>query len=112
LGTLIIGLPLAIITYIIFGELMLALAIIIPYVSHVVLDYLCIFEAYPLDPLTRRIVKREGIGIFYPDTLWRSSNSNRWISRVRMKGYRAVSENFFTLGALVLFVVAVYVSIA
>ena len=98
-GLLLVGVPLSIA----FNALLPGswAYILPPYASHVLLDYLCVFEARPLDPLPRPL-KREGLGIFYPDTFWGSGNSDRWRRRVREKGYRAVSENLYTPAALAL----------
>ncbi len=67
-----------------------------PYATHIVLDYLCIFPAKPFAPFFD-YTKREGLGVFIPDTLLRrSENSSLWHKRVKEKGIRGVSENYFT----------------
>jgi len=76
-----------------------------PYASHIVLDYLCVFEARPLDPLPWPL-KREGLGVFYPDDPWHSGNAERWRRRVAERGYRAVSENLYTPAAALLLAIA------
>ena len=104
-GLLLVGVPLALAANTLWPG---AWAYILPpYASHVALDYLCVFEARPLDPLPRPL-KREGLGIFYPDTLWRSENTGRWRRRVAERGYRAVSENLYTPVAAALLAAALF----
>lgn len=94
LGLLIVGLPLA--CFLGFFDQQLFYAVLAPYASHVLLDYLCVFEAEPFAPLLR-IKKREGLGLFVPDDLFhRSINSARWKEKAENKGWRAISENYFT----------------
>lgn len=77
----------------------------IPYLSHIFLDYLCIFETYPLAPLLE-VKKREGLGIFIPDDLLvKSENSEKWIKRAKSKKINGISENYFTIFNLALLVV-------
>lgn len=97
-GFVIIGLPLAFLLSKV-NEVFLFM-IIIPYGSHIVLDYLCIFEAYPLAPFSR-IKKREGLGIFVP-------NSKEWKERVKAKKIKAISENWFTLITFALFLIVLF----
>ncbi len=96
LGFLVLGVPTALTLARLLSAPTLAWLVLTPYASHIMLDYLCVFEAFPLAPLTHRVVKREGSGLFYPDDLWRSENAARWFRRVKERGYRAVSENYFT----------------
>ncbi len=70
--------------------------VLAPYASHILLDYLCVFEAEPF-ALLLRIKKREGLGLFVPGVLFhRSINSARWRVKAEKSGWRAVSENYFT----------------
>lgn len=113
LGLLVIGFPTALALSLATGNPELAALVLVPYTSHVALDYLCIFEARPLAPLTAKVVKREGLGIFYPDDLVGSENAVRWLRRVRERGYRAVSENYFTpvaVAALITVVVLKFIA--
>ncbi len=57
--------------------------VLVPYGTHILLDYLCVFETYPLAPFSK-VKKREGLGIFIP-------NSEKW-KEWQIKG---VSENYF-----------------
>lgn len=95
LGLIIIGLPLSFI----FGMIdkLFFVLILVPYASHILLDYLCIFETSPLAPFSR-IKKKEGFGIFIPDSLFiKSENTKKWIRRVKDKNIKGVSENYFTI---------------
>jgi len=67
--------------------------VIMPYLSHIFLDYLCIFPAYPLAPFFK-IEKPEGYGIFVP-------RSEKWEKRIKAKKIRAISENYFLIINLV-----------
>lgn len=70
--------------------------VLVPYASHVLLDYLCVFEASPLAPFSK-VKKREGLGVFIPDSfLVKSENSKKWERRVRDKNIKGISENYFT----------------
>lgn len=77
-----VGLPLAFILSRIDKAFFILVSI--PYLSHILLDYLCVFEARPLAPLFR-IKKKEGLGIFIPDDLYKSVNSKRWKERAKAK---------------------------
>ena len=106
-GLLIIGVPAALTAALLLNIPTATWLVLAPYASHIVLDYLCIFEAHPLAPLTYRVVKREGLGLFYPDDLWGSVNAVKWFRRVKECGYRAVSENYFTPLATALLILVV-----
>ncbi len=102
LGFIFIGLPLARLLSLIDKSFFILVSI--PYLSHILLDYICIFETYPLAPFLK-VRKKEGIGIFIPDDLFvKSENSEKWIKRVKSKSINGVSENYFTLFNLVLLV--------
>jgi len=101
LGFVFIGLPLAYLLSLIDKNLFILVSI--PYLSHIFLDYLCIFETYPLAPFSK-IKKEEGFGIFIPDDLFiKSKNSKKWSERVKNKKIRRISENYFTIFNLILF---------
>jgi len=93
LGLLFIGVPIALLLGLIdevFRVLVLA-----PYASHILLDYLCVFEACPLAPLSD-IKKKEGWGIFVPGSLFfKSEDTERWAKRIKEKGIRGISEDYF-----------------
>jgi hypothetical protein len=94
-GFTFIGLPLAFILS--FLNKIFWILILVPYGSHIFLDYLCIFEVYPLAPFSK-LKKKEGFGIFVPDNLFKKSeNSKRWRKRVRERNIKGISENYFTL---------------
>lgn len=65
LGMIAIGFPSATILGLFFGFqyfwLVLALC-----GTHLALDYVCVFETYPLDPITTKVVKHEGNGLVFP----------------------------------------------
>lgn len=106
MGLLVIGIPLAFLLSLVDKSLFPL--VLVPYGSHILLDYLCIFEARPLAPFFD-IRKKEGWGIFVPDDLFhRSENSRRWVMRVKSKGIKGVSENYFTVFNLI-FLVSVIV---
>ncbi|MFX1298816.1 MAG: hypothetical protein ACFFD2_28655 [Promethearchaeota archaeon] len=63
---LLIGIPLGFTLFWIFGDIIYFWLVILIYSIHISLDYLCIFETYPLDPFSRKVVKREGSGIILP----------------------------------------------
>jgi hypothetical protein len=63
-----IGIPLGIGLSWIFNDFIYFWLTILLYSLHVVLDYSCIFEAYPLDPFSKRIIKPEGYGFIFPIT--------------------------------------------
>ena len=89
-GLIIIGLPISFILGMI-DEIFFFL-ILIPYALHIFLDYLCIFETYPLAPFSK-IRKREGFGIFIPDNLFlKSENSRKWEQRVKAKNIKGISK--------------------
>ncbi len=84
-GLILIGFPLAfLLSFINRSFLWLTL---IPYSSHIFLDYLCVFEAFPLAPFSK-IKKPKGMGIFVPFYF-------NW----KMKG--KISENYFLLANLI-----------
>jgi len=94
LGLLLIGAPLAWLLSLVDRALLVL--VLAPYASHILLDYLCVFEACPLAPFSE-VRKKEGWGIFVPDDLFsKSENAKRWARRVKEKGIRGISENYFT----------------
>lgn len=102
-GFIIIGLPIAFILSMI--NKMFLVLVLVPYFSHIFLDYLCIFETCPLAPFST-IKKKEGLGIFIPDDLFtKSENSKRWAKRVKIKKISGLSENYFTIFNLILLVI-------
>lgn len=108
LGLIIVGLPLALVLSLVIEE-RLALLILVPYSSHILLDYLCVFEARPLAPFLS-LKKKEGWGLFIPDDPFvKTENSKRWARRVREKGIRGISENYFTVFNLLLLVLVIVV---
>ena len=108
-GLVILGLPLSFILGAV-NKIFFAL-ILIPYATHILLDYLCVFETRPLTPFLK-IRKREGTGIFIPDNLFiKSENSRKWARRVKSKNIRGISENYFTLFGLIFLVVVVFLKI-
>ncbi|MHA1377017.1 MAG: hypothetical protein ACTSRG_01420 [Candidatus Helarchaeota archaeon] len=75
-GFLIIGVPSAILLGCVLGPIYVWTVLSL-YSNHIIADYLCIFDAYPLDPFNKKIVKREGMGIILTlerEWLKRSSN--------------------------------------
>ena len=109
-GYAIIGFPLALLLGVLdktFTPLTLA-----SYGSHILLDYLCVFEARPFAPFLD-VRKREGLGIFIPDDFFHSSpNSRRWRERVKAMGIKGVSENYFTPFALLLLFIVLCVKLS
>ena len=75
--------------------------LIIPLVSHLFLDYLCIYKAFPLAPFSK-LEKREGMGIFIPDDFFKSKGAELWRKRVKVKGLKGISENYFTVLLIIL----------
>ncbi len=93
-GLILIGIPLAYLLSFINAKFFWF--VLIPYLTHILCDYLCIFEATPFDPFIKW-KKKEGWGIFIPDDLiWKSENSVRWAHRVKVKKLKGISENYFT----------------
>ena len=108
-GFIFVGLPLAF-TLSFINKIFLIL-ILVPYASHIILDYLCIFETFPLAPFSR-IKKKEGLGIFIPDDLFvKSENSKKWAKRVKLKKIRGISENYFMIFNLILFILVIFFKI-
>jgi hypothetical protein len=100
LAIFIIALPLATLFSVI--DKFFFVLILLLYVAHILLDYLCIFEAQPLAPFFK-IKKKEGLGIFIPDDLFRKSeNSRKWTKRVKVKKIKGISENYFTIISILL----------
>ena len=91
-GLILLGFPLAFLLNLL-NKSFLWLTLI-PYSSHIFLDYLCVFEAFPLAPFSK-IKKPKGMGIFIP------SHYN-W----KMKG--KISENYFLFINLILFLISLY----
>jgi len=92
-GLVMVGLPLSFLLARI--NKIFFILILVPYAGHIFLDYLCIFEAYPLSPFLK-IKKREGLGIFIPDSLVKSEVNRKWKQRVKARKIKAISENYFT----------------
>jgi len=63
-----VGIPLGIVLSWIFNDFIYFWLRILLYSLHVILDYSCVFEAYPLDPFSKRIIKPEGYGFIFPIT--------------------------------------------
>ena len=106
LGFIFIGLSLAFALG--FIDKIFLILILVPYASHIILDYLCIFETSPLAPFSK-IKKKEGWGIFIPDDLFsRSENSRKWAERVKIKKIRGISENYFMIFNILLFILIVF----
>lgn len=93
-GFILIGLPLALILSLI-NKIFFVL-VIIPYLSHIFLDYLCVFETFPLAPFSK-IKKKEGIGIFIP-------SSEKWKRRIK----KGISESYFLYFNLILFLLVLF----
>jgi len=105
-GFIFIGLPLAFVLS--FLDKIFWILILVPYGSHIFLDYLCIFETYSLAPFSK-FKKKEGIGIFFPDDLFKKSeNSKRWAKRIKEKNIKGISENYFTLINIILLAIALF----
>ncbi len=105
LSLVLIGLPIAVVLS--FVDKMFFVLVLVPYASHIFLDYLCVSEAHPLAPFSK-IKKKEGLGIFIADDLFRKTqNSKDWARRAKAKGMKAVSENYFTLFNVLLLVAVV-----
>lgn len=100
-GFIFIGIPLAFLLSLI--NRIYFVLVITPYLSHIFLDYLCVFEAHPLAPFSK-LKKSEGFGVFIPDNLFGSKNSKKWAKRVKLKKIRGISENYFTIFNLILFI--------
>ncbi len=82
-GFLFLGLPIAIILSLFNKKFFLLVCI--PYLTHILLDYFCVFETFPLAPFSR-IKKREGMGLFIP-------SSKRWERRIK----KGISEKYFLI---------------
>ncbi len=105
LGLIMVGLPLSFIFSMI--DKIFFILVLIPYASHILLDYLCIFETYPLAPFLK-IKKKEGLGIFIPDNLFiKSENSKKWRKRIKEKNIKGISENYFTLFNFIFLIIVV-----
>lgn len=85
LGLILVGFPLALLLSFINKSFLLLT--LIPYSSHIFLDYLCVFEAFPLAPFSK-IKKPKGMGVFIPFYF-------KW----KMKG--KISENYFLMTNLI-----------
>ena len=101
-GFILLGLPIAFLLRSLNSVFFIL--VIIPYLSHIFLDYLCIYEAYPLAPFSE-IKKPEGYGIFTGRSfLWFGSpNEEKWKEKVKSKKMRAFSENYFLIINLAFF---------
>ncbi len=104
-GLIIIGLLLSFILGMI--DKIFFILVLIPYASHIFLDYLCVFETYPF-ALFLKIKKKEGLGIFIPDNLFiKSENSKKWMQRIKDKNIKGISENYFMLFNLIFLIIVV-----
>lgn len=65
-GILLIGIPVGLVLYMLIGDILYFWLCLSLYFAHLSLDYACVFEAYPLDPFSKKIVKKEGSGIVIP----------------------------------------------
>ena len=63
-----IGIPIGIVLSLLLGSFIYFWLVICVYSSHILLDYICNFEALPLDPFTKKYVKPETMGFVFP--LW------------------------------------------
>ena len=96
-GILIIGLPTGIILFYMFNEIIYFWLSLILYIVHISLDYMCIFEAYPLDPFNKKIIKKEGYGFVLPfDTVWRKS---------KKKFPHTISEKYIMIALMVILII-------
>ena len=66
LAILWLGIPVGLMLFLIFKSNLYFWLSPLLFLTHVILDYICIFETYPLDPITQKIIKKEGYGIFFP----------------------------------------------
>ena len=78
---------------------------LLTWISHIFLDYICIFPANVLAPFGK-LIKPEGFGIFYPDKFIKSENEILWEKRVKKLKIEAISENYFTI-ILILFIILI-----
>lgn len=61
-----IGIPIGLIISFLLSSFIYFWLVIGVYSSHIILDYISTFEALPLDPFTKKIVKPETMGIVFP----------------------------------------------
>ena len=61
-----VGIPFGYVLFWLFGDFIYFWLCILLYIVHVGLDYLCIFEAFPLAPFSTKIIKHEGQGFIFP----------------------------------------------
>ena len=66
LGIAMIGIPVGIVLSFLLGSFIYFWLVIGVYSSHIILDYISTFEALPLDPFTKKIVKPETMGFVFP----------------------------------------------
>jgi hypothetical protein len=105
-GVIFIGLPLAILLS--FFNKIYFILVIVPYISHLILDYLCTYRTYPLSPFSNW-EKEEGKGIFFADNLFsKTRNSIKWQNRTNSRG---ISENYFTLFNFILLIFVILVKL-
>ncbi|MEM5790759.1 MAG: hypothetical protein QXP77_01785 [Candidatus Aenigmatarchaeota archaeon] len=88
-GLILVGFPIALLLGLI-NQSFFWLSLI-SYSSHILLDYLCIFETFPLSPFSK-IKKPKGMGIFIP-----------FYYNWKIKG--KVSENYFLVANLILLLI-------
>ncbi len=65
-GILFLGVPVGLLLFWLFGDFIYFWLCFLLFNVHVALDYVCVFETYPLDPFTTKIIKREGSGLILP----------------------------------------------
>ena len=63
-----IGIPVGLILSFVFNSFIYFWLVIGVYSSHIILDYICTFEALPLDPFSKKYKKPETKGFIFP--LW------------------------------------------
>lgn len=79
------------------------ISFLIPF-SHLFLDYLCIYEAYPLAPFTYKVKKPICFGVVIPDDLLNSKHAKFWKRLAKIYNCKGISENYVTLIFLLLLI--------
>ena len=77
-------------------------AVMCLYTTHIIADYVCIFETYPLDPFNKSIVKKEGMGIVV--TLEKDFMNRK--DEFKNK----ISEIYFIIGFIILDIILIYLN--
>lgn len=98
-GFLILGIPSAIILAYFLGYIYFWVVFCL-YGIHIIADYCCIFETYPLDPFNREIVKKEGMGIIL-------TFEKEWLQKRKKFPYR-INEIFIIIVLICLNLVFIY----